>query len=218
MLLFYNCYKMLMHTKLSYQIYTMLSSNAVTLVPILDGTNYGIWAKAMQAFLMSIGLWKYAMGNDTKPPLDADGATAHATWEKERAQCIGNVVLRTTAPIQQKVSAIQDPKMLWNHILALYGAVTLTSIYKEFRTVTTMTFNLAQHPAPQLDKMQATFSHLLASSMPVPDPMQGLILLNRVPNHWEHLIPIIMQNFDVNVAQQLAQHTGLSTHLGVIDT
>jgi gag-polypeptide of LTR copia-type len=129
--------------------------------------------------------------------LDVDGATAHATWEKERAQCIGNVVLRTTAPIQEEVGTIQDPKMLWNCILALYGAVTLTSIYKEFRTITTMTFNLAQHPAPQLDKMQAAFSRLLASSMPVPDPMQGLILLNQVPNRWEHLIPIITQNFDV---------------------
>jgi hypothetical protein len=33
--------------------------------------------------------------------------------------------------------------------------------------------------------------------MPVLDPMQGLILLNRIPNCWEHLIPIITQNFDV---------------------
>jgi hypothetical protein len=147
---------MLMHTKLSYQIYIMSS---------------GIWVKAMQTFLMSIGLWKYAMGDSTEPPLDADGATAHATWEKERAQCIGNVVLWTTAPIQQEVGTIQDPETLWNHILALYGAATLTSIYKEFCTVTTMTFNLAQHPAPQLDKMQAAFSYLLASSMPVLDPM-----------------------------------------------
>jgi gag-polypeptide of LTR copia-type len=147
--------------------------------------------------LMLIGLWKYATGDDTEPPLDADGATAHATWEKERVQCIGNIVLRTTAPIQQEVSAINNPETLWNCILALYGAATLTSIYKEFCTVTTMTFNPAQHPTPQLDKMQAAFSCLFTSSMPIPDQMQGLILLNWVPNHWEHLIPIITQNFNI---------------------
>jgi hypothetical protein len=54
-----------------------MSTNVASLVPILDGTNYGIWSKAMKAFLMSLGLWGYADGTLAEPAADAD---THPEW------------------------------------------------------------------------------------------------------------------------------------------
>jgi gag-polypeptide of LTR copia-type len=45
-------------------------NNVASLVPILDGANYGIWSKAMKAFLMSLGLWGYADGTLEEPATD----------------------------------------------------------------------------------------------------------------------------------------------------
>ena len=40
----------------------MSSSNNASLVPVLDGTNYRIWAVAMKALIQSTGMWAYVLG------------------------------------------------------------------------------------------------------------------------------------------------------------
>ena len=41
----------------------MSSSNNASLVPVLDGTNYRLWAVAMKALVQSTGMWAYVLGN-----------------------------------------------------------------------------------------------------------------------------------------------------------
>src|SRR6201984_1837554 len=195
---------MLIHTSL---IIETMSGNTLSLVPILDGTNYGVWSSAMKAYLMSQGLWPHAAGTAVRPDEAAPKAEPHivaaanariADFDKEETQCVGHLVLRCVPSIQQDISHLDDPETIWNRLFTLYGAATLTTIYKDFREVTTINLNPAQHPGPQLDKCHAAFSRLAASSMPVLDCIQALIVLNRLPQKWETLASIITQNFDVN--------------------
>jgi hypothetical protein len=44
-----------------------MSNNISQFVPILNGSNYGIWSSVTRAFLMSLGLWAHAMGTTTAP-------------------------------------------------------------------------------------------------------------------------------------------------------
>ena len=44
-----------------------MSSSAITIVPILNGTNYNEWASAMRAYLQINKLWFYVNGNKTCP-------------------------------------------------------------------------------------------------------------------------------------------------------
>jgi hypothetical protein len=44
-----------------------MSSQITQLVPVLDGSNYGMWAKSMKAYLMSLGLWSFANSLDDMP-------------------------------------------------------------------------------------------------------------------------------------------------------
>src|SRR3984885_13573914 len=45
-----------------------MSSSIERLVPLLDGSNYRVWADSMKPYLMSQGYWRIANGDFTKPP------------------------------------------------------------------------------------------------------------------------------------------------------
>ena len=62
-----------------------MSNALTTLVPVLDGTNYHKWFKAMQVYLMSMDLWEYANGDESEltlstPPMD-NQCTTHKVWK-----------------------------------------------------------------------------------------------------------------------------------------
>ena len=63
-----------------------MSSQLNSFTTIFDGTNYMQWAKQMQAFLMSQGLWGYAEGSIDEPlyltPVDKDGKPEKVTDEE----------------------------------------------------------------------------------------------------------------------------------------
>ena len=62
-----------------------MSNALTTLVPVLDGTNYREWFKAMQVYLMSMDLWEYANGDESEPIISAtstnDQRLAHKAWK-----------------------------------------------------------------------------------------------------------------------------------------
>ena len=62
-----------------------MSNALTTLVPILDGTNYREWSKAMQAYLMSMDLWEFANGDESEPTISATSTdaerAAHKAWK-----------------------------------------------------------------------------------------------------------------------------------------
>jgi hypothetical protein len=62
-------------------------NNVSQFVPILDGSNYGIWSSAMRAFLMFLGLWAHATGTTAAPveTLDATSVTVETMSPRLRA-------------------------------------------------------------------------------------------------------------------------------------
>jgi hypothetical protein len=105
---------MLTTYKLSSQL--TMSSQPSYHVPVLDGANYGVWSKAMKAFLMSLGLWVYTNRNLGEPSIPNYGDTPtaeqlvaiaqaqhqHDEWAKFNNMAIGHMVLHSTPPIQKE--------------------------------------------------------------------------------------------------------------------
>jgi hypothetical protein len=93
----------------------MSSNNAASLVPILDGANYGLWAVAMQAYIRSTGLWHYMLGkvhresfleDDTEYNKLSDTKKAailanQAEFDREDGMVLGQIMLRLSPTIQQ---------------------------------------------------------------------------------------------------------------------
>ena len=88
-----------------------MSDQTAKLVPVLDGSNYAAWSKAMKAYLMSQSLWGYA--NAT---LTCDGADDTADLDKHNSIAIGNIVLRTKESIQQNVIDLPTAAEVWTYL------------------------------------------------------------------------------------------------------
>ena len=72
-------------TDMSRLIATTMSSSLEKLVPLLEGSNYLIWAGAMRPYLQSQGTWRIVSGNEPKPrtlTATATNATEVATSEE----------------------------------------------------------------------------------------------------------------------------------------
>ena len=74
-----------------------MSDSAAKLVPVLDGSNYNAWYKAVQAYLMAQSLWGYVNGDLTRP------ANNYEEWDRQNSIAIGNMVLCVKESIQQDV-------------------------------------------------------------------------------------------------------------------
>ena len=73
-----------------------MSSQLTNLVPVFDGQNYGQWAKAIKAFLMSQGLWGYMDGTIPHPGVGTPAEEVNA-WQRSSDMARGNIVLRFDA-------------------------------------------------------------------------------------------------------------------------
>ena len=170
-----------------------MSLQLTSLVPVLDRANYGLWSKAMKAYLMSIALWGCVSTDIPAPAAAADG-TAHTDlpeWTKHDQQAMGSLILHVAPSIQQDVSHFAQSHEIWEHLDNTYGTATPTSVYKDFKEALNIRINANQHPGPQVDKMVACFQRLTSNSIIIPDQIQAMMLLAALPQKWEMLITIV---------------------------
>jgi hypothetical protein len=135
-------------------------NNVSQFVPILDGSNYGIWSSAMRAFLMSLGLWAHTTGTTAAPAkmIDAAGVVtnqeARDKWFEKDAMAIGHLTLRVNPSIQQELDFLPTASFAddyWTHLSTCYGTVTPSGIYKDFKETLNIHLNPGQHPTQQID-------------------------------------------------------------------
>ena len=136
-----------------------MMSQLTSLVPIFDGQNYNLWAQPIKVFLMSQGLWGYVDGSITAPGTGAP-AEEIAAWQCSNDMAKGNIILCLTTPLQQFAENIATAEDMWTQLFECYGAVSVPSIYKDFKEVISLCFHANQHPGPLFDRLDAAFAHL----------------------------------------------------------
>ena len=109
-----------------------MSSQLTYLVPVFDGQNYGQWAKAIKAFLMSQGLWGYTDGTIAQPGAGAP-AEEVANWQRSSDMARGNIVLRLAPAVQQSAEEAATVVDLWNALHVGYGSPMATTVYKDLK-------------------------------------------------------------------------------------
>ena len=146
-----------------------MSSQLTSLVTLFDGSNWGIWSRAMKAFLMSQGLWGYVNGAITMPVITADPniaaqvanhtaqQAALTAWNKADDQALGSIILCLKPELQQHATQATSASA-WDALEQRYSAPTVPSIYKDFKEAISICINPNQHPATQFDKLSAAFA------------------------------------------------------------
>ena len=136
-----------------------MTSQLTSLVPIFDSQNYNLWAQPIKAFLMSQGLWGYVNGSITAPGTGAP-AEEIAAWQCSNNMAKGNIILCLTTPLQQFAENITTAEDMWTQLFECYGAVSVPSIYKDFKEAISLCFHANQHPGPLFDCLDAAFACL----------------------------------------------------------
>jgi hypothetical protein len=109
---------------------------------------------------------------------------------------LGNITLRLSPAIQQRLSVNLNAEEAWDWLLKEFGMALIPFIYRDLKEAISIRINPNQHPGPQLDKMCAAFGCLGAASfgpmnttVGVSPLLQGLIAMaacygrvNRMPD------------------------------------
>ena len=129
-----------------------MSSSLTTLVPILTGPNYQVWAPAMKSFLMSQGQWRVLSrpcpynitrdkdGNELKeselPNQDKinENQEKIEDWEDDNSKAVGNITLRLSPTIQGNYTnpSMEYAGTLWVALEKSYGKPGVIVTYLEF--------------------------------------------------------------------------------------
>jgi hypothetical protein len=160
-----------------------MSSSLEKLVPLLDGSNYLIWADVMKSYLMSQGYWCITKGTNTKPNQLAvtsdkydDGEYARNQWDKDNDAVIGSINLCTSTSLHNIGAAAMSSKNLWDLLLANLGTPGPTLIWQDFRMATTTRISM-NNPVNDINKITTSLGRLATNGMSLPNLIQDMIIL-----------------------------------------
>ena len=161
-------------TDMSRLIATTMSSSLEKLVPLLEGSNYLIWAGAMRPYLQSQGTWRIINGNEPKPRTLVATATntaevtareaEHKDWNNKDDQAFGVIMLRTATSIKQLGQNQTSLKGLWDALVTALGTPGPAILFADFKTTTTIQIN-PQIPILDITKMLTIFDRLTSNAV-----------------------------------------------------
>ena len=178
-----------------------MSNALTTLIPILDGTNYHEWSKAMQAYLMSMDLWEFANRDESKPTISATSTdakrAAHKAWKSTNQKALANLVLRVNPTICVDLDALNTADTVWNCLRLYFDVVQPTMVFKDSKEAISIRIDAMKHPLPQINRLQASVHHLSINGVAIPEIIQVMILLSALPLKWEMLVSILCTNYKI---------------------
>jgi len=180
------------------------------LVLVLDGTNYQEWAKAMEAYLMSMDLWEYANRDEQQPtqssPPTQDEKITFKAWKSANQKALANVILWVKPSIREDIAMLNNAETIWNHLKTHFNMVQPTTLSKDFKAAISIQIDATKHPLPQVNRLQAAVQHLSNNGVSMPKIIQAMILLSTLPPKWEMLISILCTNYDLAHLQLKHMH------------
>jgi gag-polypeptide of LTR copia-type/Domain of unknown function (DUF4219) len=179
-----------------------MSSSLEKLVPLLDGSNYLVWAEAMKSYLRSMGVWQIVVGNQRQPtiPMQTAQNTAEVAvatvlknkWDNDDDAALGSMLLRVSTSLHHHIGQNVTSNGAWTRFQTLFGTQGPSLIFVDFRS--TITAKLpAQNPELEIRKMASIFACLAMSNCTIPNIVQAMILLAAMPREFEQLGATILQ-------------------------
>ena len=206
---------------LVFQTTKTMSSQIDCLIPLFNGSDYHYWATSMTAYLRSVHLWGIVSGRETRPLDLPSGRAAVAATQTSPAQPA------IPAPTQEQVSERQaaqqewiekDEQALgiiqlqlshnlhtligiaayrtWRNIEDSHGKPGAALIFADFKALNAFRLS-GSNPAPEISKMVTLLERLHANQCQFSEFVQTMILLNALPQKWDHLASVYIQETKV---------------------
>ena len=164
-----------------------MSSTLYTAVPLLTGDNYFAWAQDMEAYLRASGCWypfREKRPTGGSPPT-AEEAKLIKEWDDVDDKAMGQIKLRSSASIKDKVSACTTAREIWDLLAGSYGEKGLGGIFNDFDAAMAVQIPSNAHPSKAIDEIAMYFSRLDKEGVKIPDFVQAMIIRSKLPSRYD---------------------------------
>ena len=170
-----------------------MSNTLDKFVPTFDGSNFLEWKAQMQAYLMEKGLWRITNGTLTLPVAGTTGATAAdvETWHTKDDQANGSMTLRLAHNLRTGIVGT-TAALTWTALNTQFAQTGVAAVYQDFKAAMRCKLGTS-NPAKDITKLYTHLERLRANQVVIPDYVQGMMLLNAIPEEWDHVAAYYVQ-------------------------
>ncbi|PFH45994.1 hypothetical protein AMATHDRAFT_8388 [Amanita thiersii Skay4041] len=185
-------------------------------IPIMDGTNYTLWAYPMRAYLEFKGYWQITadglpdLATRTEPfaynPVSAGSTTAPTeTWEsKIRRQELkdkyhnlddgakGSMKQRLSNAIIEQIKEKETAQEVWTYLEHAFNKAGSAQVFGDIQKVYAFQIRGNQNPESEISKLALLFARLKAQGAELSKFYQAMTLLNAGSTKWPHLVSIYL--------------------------
>ena len=181
---------------------------------VLTGPNYLEWADNMEAYLQLNSQWSPM--TKTKPSTSSDADKAKS-WDDTNTHAMGSIKLCLTPSICTAVAAKTMVKQIWDYLKEMYGKPSIPTIYQDFRAAINLTIPTEANPITVLDQLESHFQQLITNKFDVPQHIQGMMLMSKLPLTMDTTIQVYMSGLTSDATTTALQKITLaSVHNAII--
>ena len=168
-----------------------MSQSLLNNVPILDGSNFQVWAQQIVSYLRSQGIYKMLekdcpeQGKDKDSP---DVSAAIEKWEDANSKALGAISLTLHFLISYKHRGKTIANDLMEELTKEYGKPGVAGIFLEFKKLMDLKIPEQQDPSISLDQFIGHISCLHEQKVVLPAELQSLLLLSKIPSSMTYLV------------------------------
>lgn len=121
-----------------------------------------------------------------------------ADWDEANMVVLGTLRLKVAATFRQMMKSQPSAGAAWEDLRTRYGEPTIAAIYREFKAALNVQIKQGVHPAAAIAEVERHFSILAEHGFDIPQFIQAMLLLSRLPPSYDVLTQIasVGQNAD----------------------
>ena len=183
-------------------------------IPVFDGANFLEWQPQMKGFLQLKGWWHIVNSTITQPVVGAAGATQADVngWLMADKMALGAITLKLVHTLRTGMVAATSAAT-WTALTTAFTHTGVSAVYQDFKAAMRVRIGTS-NPAKDITRLTTHLERLHANNVVIPDYVQGMMLLNAIPDEWDHIAAYYVQttNAVANVAIAAIRTAILAEH------
>ncbi|PFH46630.1 hypothetical protein AMATHDRAFT_7586 [Amanita thiersii Skay4041] len=189
-----------------------IKTSEMDCIPIMDGTNYTLWAYPMRAYLEFKGYWLITTdepfaynpvrAGSTDPPTE--------TWESQFKRqelrdkyynlndgAKGSMKQRLSNAIIEQIKDMETAQEIWKYLENKFNKAGSAQVFGDIQKVYAFQIRGNQNPETEISKLALLFARLKAQGAELSKFYQAMTLLNAGSVKWPHLVSIYLAQHEM---------------------
>ncbi|PFH46623.1 hypothetical protein AMATHDRAFT_7575 [Amanita thiersii Skay4041] len=190
-------------------------------IPIMDGTNYTLWAYPMRAYLEYKGYWlitdeglpslatrtePFAYNTRTTGSTDPPTETWESQFKRQELRdkyynlndgAKGSMKQRLSNAIIEQIKDMATAQEIWKYLKKKFNKAGSAQVFGDIQKVYAFQIRGNQNPETEISKLALLFARLKAQGAELSKFYQAMTLLNAGSGKWPHLVSIYLAQHEM---------------------